>query len=214
MDDRYSEIHDEFEREMSDLRAQMLVREFQRRRRMKNAVLQAATMLLLVATLITAFLVAQFPELRGAMYAEPALPVTGMATKPEVQQLAMRIERAEAALAKKPLSGSSTSPETHDQQMLRYKGLDERLRLIEKSISSDPERALSIPLQRRDIDMLSMRLAEFQTRSDTDVRQLSSTVYAIFWALLSAMGMLILAAIGLLARAFFRRDGKDVVAEE
>jgi hypothetical protein len=129
-------------------------------------------------------------------------------------QLSQRLAKVESALAAAATDSGTRSADEVERVATDLDALVDRVTLIEKSISNDPERALSIPLLRRDTEALTVRLTEMQVRADAEFRQLESTVQAIFWAMLSALGVLIITGIGLLARSVTKSDAKDASAGE
>jgi len=86
--------------------------------------------------------------------------------------------------------------------------LGARLDLIEKSISSNPERALSIPLLRRDQDELSRKLEEYRVSAKAD----SDRLWGQQNTILQGIGALLLAvaagAITILYRAIKPEEQK------
>lgn len=71
----------------------------------------------------------------------------------------------------------------------RLTNIDDRLKLMEKSISDSPERALSLPLLRRDITELSNKFDEYRLSSKVESDRLWSQQNTI----LQGIGVLLLA---------------------
>lgn len=93
------------------------------------------------------------------------------------------------------LRGVNSSPSSSiDVALLaeHVSSVDGRLKTIERSISENPERALSIPLLRRDLNELSKKLDEFKVSSKVE----SDRLWAQQNTILQGIGALLLAVAG------------------
>lgn len=86
--------------------------------------------------------------------------------------------------------------------------LDSRVSLIEKSISDNPERALSIPLLRRDQDELNRKLEEFRISAKVDSDRLWSQQNTILQGIGALLLAVAVAAVTILYRAIKPNDVK------
>ncbi|WP_273454981.1 hypothetical protein [Nevskia ramosa] len=104
-----------------------------------------------------------------------------------------RLEAAEKRIKviSAPVPGVSVSAE---QQKLaaQLQSVDERLKRIETAILDSPERALSIPLLRKDFDEGSKRIEEYRTANRVDVDRLYDQQKWI----LGGIGTVLLGVIG------------------
>jgi hypothetical protein len=164
----------------------------------KRADLREALLLIAVGLVMTiTFLVAGSRFLRPT---SPALDNSDVeALDHRVTQLSTDVLASNAKLAsfiaKRPIPAAGESDESREM-----KALDQRLSRLELAISNNPEKALSIPLLRRDVDALSAKVADNQSRSDAEIREVSAGVTKILWTLISAMALLILSGAGFIAR--------------
>lgn len=94
------------------------------------------------------------------------------------------------------------APITLEQQKLnsQMNSLDERLNKIESAILESPERALSIPLLRKDIGESAKRMEEYRAASQSDIARL----YEQQRWMLGGIGTVLLAVIGGAITIIFR----------
>lgn len=79
--------------------------------------------------------------------------------------------------------------------------LNSRVQLIERSISDNPERALSIPLLRRDLDELTRKVEEYRVSAKVDSDRLWSQQNTILQGIGALLLAVAVAAVTILYRA-------------
>lgn len=122
----------------------------------------------------------------------------------EQRELNKKVELITAkysALSGPPEEASKLAAQVADLS-IKLEQANSRIALIEKSISNDPERALSIPLLRRDLEFVARRL----DMGSEDLSSLASSVEVIRNSIIAGMGTLLLASLGMLGKVFLDRN--------
>jgi hypothetical protein len=109
----------------------------------------------------------------------------------EIEVLKSKLKQVEDMQAR-PVGNAS---ETHTMHEMRI-NFDARITRIEDLLQGDPVRSLSVPLLRRDLDNMSLRITEYQVA----VREDFNRIYDVFkWA----FGILLAVILG--AFAYFQK---------
>jgi len=91
----------------------------------------------------------------------------------------------------------------------RFSLLDDRVRLIESSISQSPEKALSIPLLRRDLEELERKFDEYKINSKIDADRLWSQQNTILQGIGALLLAVAAAAVTILYKAIRPSSSKN-----
>lgn len=189
------------EADFSQKRAHQELVALRRQQERRAAVLGLVLMLAgLSGTIVSIFAAGASPKLR--QYFPPFGTYEQYAAKEDLakaQQSMTLLGTQVKAIEKKYASLAVGRPtgEASDLTDVRatMKEIDARLARIENSISNNPERALTVPLLRKDVDTVQTRIE----RSESDIRTLAGAIESLRNLLLGGMGALVLAGIGLLA---------------
>ncbi|MFE0501279.1 hypothetical protein ACFW0P_10915 [Lysobacter soli] len=141
---------------------------------------------------------ASFPFIRRAPPVQSAAPSID-AMQAQLAKLSKAVSGMQANLSYSKPGTITTVPSAEDVSA-EIKALAARLDRIERAIGNDPERALTIPLLRRDLDHVSGRFEEFRTTTEQSVRATQESVANLIMRLLIGAGVLILAGLGGIGR--------------
>ena len=122
------------------------------------------------------------------------------ATAEQLQELRSELTKLSGSKAAAGVNGlEGVSITAMDSQ---FKQLDQRIARLERAISDDPERALSIPMLRRDFDNLESRFDDFRSSVHLEVRSTQSSLAQLTFLLLTGAGGLIVTGLFGIIRFF------------
>jgi hypothetical protein len=133
--------------------------------------LLAASISVLIATMLGTFvsLFASFTSDIGRNRLRTAYPDPVLA-RSKLNELESRLKALEESVNKAKVSSQSGQPFPSVKSAADVESLNNRMNALSMAIMANPERAIAIPLLRRDIDGVSKRMEElrFQGKSDMD----------------------------------------------
>jgi predicted RNase H-like nuclease (RuvC/YqgF family) len=126
-------------------------------------------------------------------------PATKTPSTSEIEQLSARLQKLETSFREASKEGKSPSDRTSDTsaEIPLLKG---KVEALSSAILASPERALAIPLLRRDIDTLSKRIEEAKGQGKADIDRL----YEQQKWMLAGIGTVLLAVAGGAVTVIFR----------
>jgi len=184
--------------------------EYKERRRRINS-MQAAVVALLTGLIGFTVSVTQFTNLfekRSVDKAHGSGFVTdGLREKLDELEKQVTKDAELFKIATKPTQDTALSIR-QEQISSEVRLLDERLSSLEKAIKDSPEKALAIPLMRKDIDESTRRLEEYRSANHSEIERLYDQQK---W-MLGGIGTVLLAVIGGAVSIIFRslpKIGRD-----
>lgn len=115
-------------------------------------------------------------------------PLREQFAKLEAQLLALQKEAAEPR-------NDPDAPRDDEPLADKLSELEKRLLRLESAISQDPERALSVPLIRRDLDALTSYFDEYRVANEQAVRANQEALHSLVMQLLVGAGALVVAGL-------------------
>ena len=139
----------------------------------------------------------------------------------EAQVSQLRTELAKLKRETLDAKGSVTAVDVNDPDALRSRvagvemsarDLLERLERLEGAITDDAEKALSLPMLRKDLDSYDERFERETSSLRADVDRVDDVVSRIWLTLLGALGTVLIGSVGLIIKYILpaRRDAPEV----
>lgn len=194
------------EKEIEALKREVKARDAKRR----MAVLQSAAAIVLISTIGLVISFSQFISLFENKIKKPDIsPNVVVALQSDLQTLEGRLTKMAEQITSLTTPNHEISVSVEQQRLASsLEATDQRLKKLESAILESPERALSIPLLRKDIDESAKRVEEYRASSRADFDRL----YEQQKWILGGIGTVLLAIIGGAVTIIFRslpKIGKD-----